>query len=139
MSFFTPGLLKSATVSFMLGAALYVVIGWWLLTNRQGYFHELAHTLTLEKHAYRPALRFLVFLGTLILRFLYSLPEWLIVAGEYVLNFGTQRRVSPGQDDHFTLYSKKYVRVNPIRQMLAYELLLFGLGVVVALLYLLMG
>jgi len=139
MTFFTPELLKNAMVAAMAGAAIYVAIGWWLMTNRQGFFHEIAHTATLEKHAYRPVFRALVFLGTLILRFLYSLPEWFVVASEYVLNFGTQRRTHFGQDDHFALYSKKYFRVNPIRQMLAYELLLFGLGVIVALLYLLMG
>lgn len=139
MAFFTSGLLKNAMVSAMIGAAIYVAIGWWLMTNRQGFFHEIAHTATLEKHAYRPVFQALVFLGTLILRFLYSLPEWFVVACEYVLNFGTQKRVSPGQDDHFALYSKKYFHVNPIRQMIAYELMLFGLGVVVALLYLLMG
>lgn len=139
MTFFTPELLKNAMAAAMAGAAIYVAIGWWLMTNRQGFFHEIAHTATLEKHAYHPVFRALVFLGTLILRFLYSLPEWFIVASEYVLNFGTQKRTHFGQDDHFALYSKKYFRVNPIRQMLAYELLLFGLGVIVALLYLLMG
>jgi hypothetical protein len=137
--FFTPELLKNAMIAAIVGAAIYVAIGWWLMTNRQGFFHEITHTLTLEKHAYRPAFRFFVFLGTLILRFLYSLPEWFVAACEYVLNFGTQKRTQFGRDDHFALYSKKYFRVNPIRQMLAYELLLFGLGVIVALLYLLMG
>ena len=139
LAFFTPELLKNAMVSAIIGAAIYVAIGWWLMTNRQGFFHEIAHTVTLEKHAYRPAFRFFIFLGTLVLRFLYSLPEWLVVMSEYVLNFGTQKRTHFGQDDHFALYSKKYFRVNPIRQMIAYELLLFGLGVIVALLYLLMG
>ncbi len=139
MTFFTPELLKNAMVSAIIGAAIYVAIGWWLMTNRQGFFHELTHTVTLEKHVYRPVFRFLILLGTLILRLLYSLPEWFVAACEYVLNFGTTKRTHFGQDDHFALYSKKYFRVNPIRQMLAYELLLFGLGVVVALLYLLMG
>jgi hydrogenase-4 component B len=139
MAFFTPDMLENAMISAIIGAAIYVAIGWWLMTNRQGFFHEITHTVTLEKHVYRPVFRALVFFGTLILRFVYSLPEWFAVACEYVLNFGTQKRTHFGQDDHFALYSKKYFRVNPIRQMLAYELLLFGLGVVVALLYLLMG
>ncbi len=139
MTFFTPELLRNAMVSAIIGAAIYVAIGWWLMTNRQGFFHELTHTVTLEKHAYRPGFRFLIFASTLILRVLYSIPEWFVAACEYVLNFGTSKRTHFGRDDHFALYSKKYFRVNPIRQMLAYELLLFGLGVVVALLYLLMG
>jgi formate hydrogenlyase subunit 3/multisubunit Na+/H+ antiporter MnhD subunit len=139
MEFYTSGLLRNAMLTAVIGSALYVAIGWWALTNRQGYFHTMRSGFSLEKYAYRPMLKALVFIGTLLLRFLYSIPEWFIALCEYVLNFGTQPRTEPGRDDHFALYSKKYVRVNPIRQMLAYELLLFGLGVVIALLYLLMG
>lgn len=139
MVFFTAELLKNAMLTAVIGSALYVAVGWWALTNRQGYFHTMRGGLSLERYAFRPVLKALVFGGTLTLRFLYSIPEWFVALCEYVLNFGTQPRTEPGRDDHFALYSKKYVRVNPIRQMLAYELLLFGLGVVIALLYLLMG
>lgn len=139
MTFFMPGLLKNAMLSVVTGAVLYVAVGWWALTNRQGYFRTLRSGLLLERCAYRPVLKALVFAGTLLMRFVYSIPAWFVALCEYVLNFGTQPRVVPDRDDHFTLYSKKYVRVNPIRQMLSYELLLFGLGVVVALLYLLIG
>jgi len=139
MVFFKAGLLKNAMLVAVIGSALYVAVGWWALTNRQGYFHTMRGGISLERYAFRPVLKALVFGGTLTLRFLYSIPGWFIALCEYVLNFGTQPRTEPGRDDHFALYSKKYVRVNPIRQMLAYELLLFGLGVVIALLYLLMG
>ena len=50
---------------------------------------------------------------------------------------GARPRVVPPEDDHFARYSPQHIRSGAISQTLAFELMLFGLGAVLTLLYLL--
>ena len=76
-------------------------------------------------------------MGAFAGRLVYSLTDFVIRAAEWLLCLHAARRVSPGKDHHFSHYSRAYVRMDPIRQTLQFELMLFGFGVVVVLVYLL--
>ena len=92
----------------------------------------------LEEHVYRPLLGLLTFAGAFAARLVYSLTDWTLQLIGACMMLGASDRIEPRRDNHFTLYSQKYVRPGRISQTLAFELLLFGVGVVLTLFYLLL-
>ncbi len=81
----------------------------------------------------------LAFVGALVARLLYCVTDRAVSFLGWLNKLGTLYRSDPPEDDHFGRYSKKYVKFGEISQTLAFELLLFGVGVVVTLLYLLLS
>ena len=130
--------LKGALISLAIGAAVYLLVVRGLKTDRKtGAYLPPVTLLDLEDDVYRPLLNGLAFVGALAARMLYSLTDLLVRGGERLLCLNAAKRVSPGKDHHFSHYSRQYVRMDPIRQTLQFELMLFGFGVVVVLVYLL--
>ena len=130
--------LRGALISLAIGAAVYLLVVRGLKTDRKtGDYQPPVTLLDLEDDLYRPLLNGLAFLGAFAARLAYSLTDLVTRGAEWLLCFRSARRVSPGKDHHFSHYSRAYVRMDPIRQTLQFELMLFGFGVVVVLVYLL--
>lgn len=140
VAYFTLENLKGAGISILIGAAVYFLFIRGLLTNRQdGAYQKATTLLDLEDDVYRPLLNGLSFLGALAARLCYTLTDLVVTGTRRLIYLGAHDRVDPGRDHHFTHYSKQYVKFNPIKQTLQFELLLFGVGVVIVLVYLLIA
>jgi len=138
LSYFSLENLKGAAISLCIGAAVYIVFIRGLLTeHRDGSYRKATTVLDLESDVYRPLLELIAFLGALAARVAFSLTDWCVALCTGVMNFRSSDRVTPGEDRHFGRYSEEYVKVGAITQTLQFELMLFGLGVVFTLLYLL--
>jgi formate hydrogenlyase subunit 3/multisubunit Na+/H+ antiporter MnhD subunit len=136
--YFSLSNLSGAGVSIGIGLIVYGLVVRFLLTDRRTGLYKSVHgSVSLEDTVYRPLLRVLAWVGALVCRFAYSLTDWFILLVDKGIHFAAPMRFQPGKDDHFAHYSRKYVRQGKIVQTLAFELLLFGIGVVVILLYLL--
>ena len=130
--------LKGALISLAIGALVYALVVRELKTDRKtGDYLPPVSLFDLEDDLYRPFLKGVAFLGAFAARMVYSLTELTIRGAEWLLCLHTAKRVSPGKDHHFSHYSRAYVRMDPLRQTLQFELMLFGFGVVVVLVYLL--
>lgn len=137
--YFSPENLTGAAISLLIGAIVYVAIVRGLLTSSKTGLYRTVHApFTLEEHVYKPMLAALTFICAFFARFLYCITDWIVDIVRHMLYFMASDRVVPGRDDHFAHYSRKYVRMGRIEQTLAFELLLFGAGVVVTLLFLLL-
>ena len=131
--------LEGATISITIGLIVYFFVVRLLLTRREdGHYRRIAGPIDLEDDVYRPALSAVAFVGALLGRIVYSITDWLTAALHYLFRVGNTRRIVPGEDDHFGRYRRKSTSTNSIRQTLQFELLLFGIGVVAALFYLLL-
>ena len=138
VSYFVWENLKGALISLCIGAIVYFVVVRGLKTDRKtGEYLPPYSILDLEDDVYRPALNGLAFLGAFAARIVYSATDLVTWGAERLLSLRSPSRVTPGKDHHFSHYSRQYVRMDPIRQTLQFELLLFGLGVVIVLVYLL--
>ena len=136
--YFTWTNLKGAAISIAIGLAVYFLIVRMLLTDRKaGLYRKITGPVDLEDDVYRPLLSALVFLGALPARLLYSITDWVLHALTWLFRAGSSRRIIPGEDSQFGRYGGSSVRPDSIRRTLQFELLLFGLGVVVMLFYLL--
>lgn len=130
--------LQGALISLTIGLAVYFLVVRLLLTDRKtGLYRHIRGPIDLEDHVYRPLLNGVAFLGAFFGRVLYSLTSWTTAAIRWLLRLGNARRVIPGEDSQFGRYGQRDAQPNAIRQTLQFELLLFGIGVVVMLLYLL--
>lgn len=139
VAFFSMTNLRGAAISIAVGLVVYGVIVRWLLTRQRDGAYTLSHLpFNLEEHVYRPLLGLLTFAGAFAARLVYSLTDWTLQLINACMMFGASDRIEPRRDNHFTLYSQKYVRPGRISQTLAFELLLFGVGVVLTLFYLLL-
>ena len=139
VQFFSPANLKGAAISLCIGAVTYALVVRKLLTdNRTGRYLTIRMPFTLEDSVYKPLLAAASWVCAFFARLAYSITDWVVAAAERILHYGAPDRVKPGRDDHFAHYSRKYVRFGRIEQTLAFELLLFGAGVVITLLYLLL-
>ncbi len=136
LSYFSLENLRGAMISLLLGAAVYGLVVRLLLTKK-GMLTEPRHFLSLEENVYKPLLRALAFVGALGARSLYCLTEGIVMALARLNGHGARPRVVPPEDDHFARYSPQHIRSGAISQTLAFELMLFGLGAVLTLLYLL--
>ncbi|MBQ5813514.1 MAG: NADH dehydrogenase [Clostridia bacterium] len=129
--------LKGAVISLCIGAAVYFVFVRGLLTDhRTGEYTSAPRLLDLEDDIYRPLIRANAFVGAFLARVLYGLTDGFALCMTRLMNLGAAKRVTPGEDHHFGRYSKEYVRAGAIGQTLSFELMLFGIGVVVVLVYL---
>ncbi len=138
VSYFIWENLKGALISLTIGALVYLLFVRGLLTNRKtGAYTKENGVLDLEDDVYRPFVRLLAFVGALAARICYAITDSIVFVFGWLLYHGTPNRVTPGKDHHFTHYSKQYVAMDPIKQTLQFELMLFGLGVIVILVYLL--
>ena len=139
VSYFIWENLKGALISLGIGAAVYLLFVRGLLTDRKTRAYTRATTvLDLEDDVYRPVLHLGSFLGAMAARIGYSITDGVVWCVQKLLNLGAADRIRTGKDHHFTRYSRHYVRMDPIKQTLQFELLLFGLGVVCVLGYLLL-
>ncbi len=138
-AFFSAGNLSGAAISLAFGIAVIFVFVRGVLTTRTGAYRELCPRFTLETCVYRPLITLIGYVGAFFCRVVYQLPLWLLQSVSMLLKLGAERRTQPKGDDHFAHYSRKYVKIGTISQTLAFELLLFGLGVASSLLYLLLG
>ena len=138
VSYFTPENLKGALISLLIGAAVYWLLIHGLLTDREtGNCVKATTVLDLDEDVYRPVLRGLSFAGAFAARLCYSVTDILTRCGEKLIYMGKADRLNLGEDHHFTHYSKQYVKPGPIRQTLQFELMLFSLGLVAILVFLL--
>ncbi len=131
--------LEGAGISLSIGLLVYVLVVRRLLTDRpSGRYHRVTGPVDLEDDLYRPALSLLTFASALLGRIVYRLTDWLLMALRFLFRVGNARRVIPGEDESFGRYTHKPASTHQIRQTLQFELLLFGIGVVSALVYLLL-
>ena len=138
VSYFIWENLKGALISLTIGVLVYVLFVRGLLTERKtGNYGKATTVLDLEDDVYRPVLNGVAFVGALAARLVYSITDGILWCAYKLLRMGSPERVSPGRDHHFTHYSKQYVKMDPLKQTLQFELLLFGVGVVLTLGYLL--
>ncbi len=142
MAVFSLENLKGAGISLLAGAALYfgVVRALLLRRNPQGETVCPARwpaRLSLEELLYAPAAKALAFAGALLARIAAGLGGW--IWGLFARIIGRKEQVVPRTEDNFGVYTGKDYRHNIIGETLAYELLLFGIGVVATLFYLLLA
>lgn len=139
-AFFSLESLKGAAISVAIGLAVYLLVVRLVLTDRKrGEYRVVRGVLSLEDDAYKPILAALTFVGSFAARVCYSLAGWVIASQKRLWSIDRTDRVVPGTDDHFAHYSRKYVGLGRIVQTLSFELLLFGVGVMLTLFYLLLG
>ena len=135
---FSGRALLAEAIVLAIGAVLWLVIVRYLRTDKEtGDYVPSQALFSLENDVFGNLLKLLAFVGALFGRLCYSLTELVIRVCNKLLHLGARDRWNPGKDPHFSHYSKGYVRMNPILTTLSFELLLFGLGVVVVFIYLL--
>ncbi|MBQ9832560.1 MAG: sodium:proton antiporter [Clostridia bacterium] len=127
--------LQGALYSILIGIVLFILVRL-LLIDKKGDLKTFTFPISLEKHIYSSVINALSFLGALIARVFYSTIDFLIHIISLIVFFHDPYRVPAMTDDHFGRYTKKYVRAGRIDQTLAFELLLFGIGVAIVLIYL---
>lgn len=131
--FFVPENLTGALISLLLGVAIYCIVVRRVLTNTEMRYRDVPLRFTLEDNVYRPLLHLFSLIGALAARLVYRLTDWFVTVLGKLLTLGKKERWTPKEDEHFARYSKAYVPFGRVRQTLAFELVLFGLGVVVML------
>lgn len=138
VSYFIWENLKGSLISLTIGALVYFLVVRYLLTDKRSnnYVHA-TNLIDLEDDVYRPLLNVVAFVGAFVARVCYSVTDFVAGGMNWLMHLGATERVTPGKDHHFGHYSKAYVKMNAILQTLQFELMLFGIGVVVTLVYLL--
>ena len=107
--------------------------------NAQGekeYVNRWPSWADLEKNIYRPTLALLAFVGAMISRIAASLADWTVALIHRVFYKKAPQTVEPRTNELFGAYSEKPVHRGLVGETLEYELLLYGVGVVITLLYL---
>ena len=138
VAFYSLVNLKGSAISLCIGALVYLLFVRLVLTDRStGAYRTVRGPIDLEDNIYRPALGGIAFLGAMIGRFVYSLTGWITSLCLWLLRVGNTRRRDPGEDNQFGRYGTRPAQPDTLRQTLQFELLLFGVGVVTMLLYLL--
>ncbi|MDD3193652.1 MAG: proton-conducting transporter membrane subunit [Oscillospiraceae bacterium] len=135
--------LQGALISLAIGAALYFVVVRLLLMKKdeQGvrvYVDRWPSWADLEKLVYRPLLQGLAFVGAFCSRVVASLADWIIALVNRLFYKKAPQTVTPKTDEQFGAYSDQPLHRGIVGETLAYELLLYGAGVVATLLYLLL-
>lgn len=130
--------LKGSAVSLVIGVLLYLLVVRILVRTKEGYKNRISPELSLEEKLYVPVIfKILPFVGAFAARFLGSLFEWFICLCNKVLFVKYNRIVTPPEDHYFARYAAEDPGVRGIRGQMAYGLLLFGIGFVVILAFLL--
>lgn len=140
--YFSPENLRGAGISLAIGAAIYFgVVRTALRTVRDGeicYPNRWPEKLDLETLVYRPALRAASFFGALCARAAASLGDLTVLAGEKLLFLRAPGIFVPKRTENFGAYGKKPRRIL-IAETFSFELLIAGIGLIAALLYILLN
>lgn len=138
--------LQGAITSLMIGALVYLLfIRTALMTKKKGesavYCQRWPQWLDLETLLYRPLLEHVLpFIGALVSRLIGSVTEWCVIFANRT--FLHRIKMKPANQDDFVPgqivpeYHESQV-MNQITTSLSFGLLLFGLGVCVAMFYML--
>jgi len=131
--------LKGAFTSIGIGIVLFVLIVRMLLTSHDGKssVRVIPSFVDLERDFYLPAIQVLTFLGAFFARLFHSASGWLLTLIQETVFLNKSPHIVEGTDDHFALYSRGYVSPSKYAQTLAQELMLFGIGLIITLFYLL--
>lgn len=139
--YFAAANLRGAAVSLAIGAAVYLVVVRGLLRRRTGdnitYPDRWPAGLDLEDRVYRPVLRGASFLGALCARAVSNVGELLFLLGEKVLFSRAPGIFVPKRNENFGAYGG-HPRHDLVEETFSFDLLLSGLGLVSALLYILL-
>lgn len=124
--------LKGALISIGIGCAVFLLAGRLWLTEGHGkeekYRQLWPQKLDLEDGLYRPLLRLLSALGTILARAVESMAElgaWLAVK---LMFAGTGERIVPTEDENFSAYGIRK-KAHPIQQQLDTDLFAVGIGI----------
>lgn len=142
VAYFSWGNLQGALISLCIGAFLYFAVVRLLLMKKSKdgakvYVDRWPDWADLERLVYRPLLQGLAFLGAFASRVLASLADWLIALIQRLFYHNVPKTVTPKVDEAFAQYPEKEIHRGIVSETLAYELLLYGVGVVATLVYLL--
>ena len=161
VDYFSPVNLEGAGISLAIGVIVYVLVVRLLLVRKKRYFDPIPPGLNLEYGLYRPLLDLLaktaVVLATLVDRLLprllfQALPRWIgrihqdgVECWEGAVRRLTGGRYAPqpsveqaADDEHFARYEDAPRRGGGFVQSLAFGLILTGLGMAFALLFILL-
>ena len=161
VDYFSPVNLEGAGISLAIGVIVYVLVVRLLLVRKKHYFDPIPPGLNLEYGLYRPLLDLLaktaVVLATLVDRLLprllfQALPRWIgrihqdgVECWEGAVRRLTGGRYAPqpsveqaADDEHFARYEDAPRRGGGFVQSLAFGLILTGLGMAFALLFILL-
>ncbi len=135
--------LQGAVISICIGAVVYFLFIRKCLMKKEEdgtytYLNCWPDWLNLENKVYRPVfLSVLPFVGALFARTIGSVVEAIVLlAKEYIFNMD-DGKVIPPEDAYFSLYTHDAGTNSGFREGLAKSLLFFGVGVTVAMLYML--
>ena len=161
VDYFSAVNLEGAGISLAIGAVVYLLVVRLLLIRKGRYLDPIPLWLSLEYGLYRPVLDLLsksaVVLATLVDRLLprllfQALPRWMervhqdslvfwvhtverLTAGHYTPQFSVEQAAD---DEHFAHYADAPRRSGGFVQSLAFGLILTGLGLAFALLFILL-
>ena len=135
--------LRGAAASIAIGLLVYFLIIRVCLMKKDEngvkiYADVWPQWLDLERWIYRPVLlRFLPFVGAFAARAVYAVGDTVVLLCRKLLFVRAKDVFTPPQDSRFGTYNEPTGRRKVIPKSLAYSLLLFGIGVVAVMLYLL--
>lgn len=140
MHYFSLTNLYGTGLSLAIGAIIYIFFVRKVLMEKQDgewyYRNVWPRWMDLEDSVYRPAIRGLVFAGTLVARVVASVGDLLVLAGEKILFLRAPRYFEPKQNDNFGAYKSK-PRHTILTRTFRFDLMLSGAGLVLMLLYVL--
>ena len=136
--------LQGAIISICTGAVVYLFFIRKCLMKKEAdgsytYLNRWPNELNLENKVYRPVfLTILPFLGALVARSVGSIVEGIIVLLKTYIFNNDDGKVIPPEDAYFSLYTHDAGARSGFREGLAKSLLFFGIGVTIAMLYMLL-
>lgn len=135
--------LKGAVISIWLGAAIYLCFVRMVLMRKDEngetvYLDRWPKWLNLEESVYRPLLlSVLPFIGAFFARVAATLTDGCLALLRMFLFNSDNAKVIPPEDQYFSIYTDGETDKTVYREGFARSLLLIGLGITVAMLYLL--
>lgn len=128
--------------SLLIGALVYIFIIRGLLMKKNTYLQRWPSFLDLENLVYRPIIQVVLpFLGAFVCRVIASIPEWFMALLNHTLlkkmkiKKGTQEDYMPGT---LQTFPKSSPVLSEIENSLSFGFMLFGCGVVLAMIYILL-
>ena len=136
--YFTLTNLKGGFVSIAIGVVVYLLFVRRALMKNGVYLERWPKALDLENGLYRPLLlKVLPFIGALFGRIVGTLPELVRKGFCALLYLGNHNGfVHPPEDERFTVYEQMPEGTRGYGASLDFSLLLFGLGLVIVLVFL---
>lgn len=145
VAFFSWTNLKGAVASLSIGVIVYFLIVRMCLMKRQAgetkrsYINVWPKFLDIERWVYRPGLlKVLPFIGAAAARIVYSVTDTLILGFKRILFYNRPEKFVPPLNNDFGTYNSAQ-KTKRISNSLAYSLLLFGFGVLIVLIYILIA